>query len=119
MIRNGYVHDPSEWEVVVLDFDLSWHKDALEQSISAGKFTSGYLAPEQLQPDKTMTTRSALVDSFGLGMTLYFLRTAQEPVQYQHQHGNWAETLGHAAGSHPCRQWRSLPSRYFRLISQV
>ncbi|QEL19308.1 protein kinase domain-containing protein [Limnoglobus roseus] len=119
MIRNGYVPDPSEWEVVVLDFDLSWHKDALELSVGPGKFSSGYLSPEQLVGDTKTSTRNALVDSYGLGMTLLFLRTAKAPIPFQHRHGEWNHLLGKYANESPCRSWLSLPNRFFRLIEQA
>jgi hypothetical protein len=116
---SGYVPDRSEWEVVILDFDLSWHKDALEQSVCAEQFASGYLAPEQIQRNCDVSTRSALVDSFGLGMTLFFLRTGQDPLPYQHRHARWKEALCDHAAAHPCRTWKSLPLRFFRLIEQA
>src|SRR3989337_2606612 len=46
VMLKDYYTDPDAWEVAVCDFDLSWHKDALEQSVLQS--ASGYLAPEQL-----------------------------------------------------------------------
>ena len=37
--------------------------------------------------------RNALVDSFGLGMTLYFLASKKHPVVEQHNHANWKDIL--------------------------
>ena len=50
-------------ELVVLDFDLSWHVGALEKSVLA-KGANPYLAPEQLTSISEMTSRSAAVDAF-------------------------------------------------------
>ena len=48
MLR-GFYSDPDKWDVVVLDFDLSWHRGALEKSVIHGSAMLGYLAPEQIQ----------------------------------------------------------------------
>ena len=40
MLR-GFYSDPQYWEVVVLDFDLSWHRGALEKSVTHGFHPSG------------------------------------------------------------------------------
>ncbi|WP_158623318.1 protein kinase [Corallococcus sp. CA053C] len=117
MLRDFY-QAPELSEVVVLDFDLSWHKGASENSIVFGNSLSGYLAPEQLSRAGDVSTRNAAVDSFGLGMTLYFLATGNEPLFGQHQHRNWGETLGELIATQECNQWRSLPNRYSRLVER-
>ena len=43
MIRNGWL-DRDDWKIVVLDFDLSWHKDATEASVLHFSSASGFLA---------------------------------------------------------------------------
>ena len=68
---DGFYSRPDAWEVVVLDFDLSWHMGALERSVVHGALT-GYLAPEQIDATPGCSTRHAAVDSFGVGMTLYY-----------------------------------------------
>ncbi len=62
------------------------------------------------------TTRSAFVDSFGLGMTLFFLRTGREPEPQQHLHKSWVQDVTSAIGAIPCGEWHSIPARYSRLI---
>ena len=42
MLR-GFYSDPNGWDVVVLDFDLSWHRGALDKSVAYGSTTFGYL----------------------------------------------------------------------------
>jgi hypothetical protein len=66
MLKDFYT-DPAEMEVVVLDFDLSWHRDASGMSVDLAKSSSGYLAPEQIDRTRKHLTRNALVDSFGVG----------------------------------------------------
>jgi eukaryotic-like serine/threonine-protein kinase len=115
MIQGGWVEERADWKVVVLDFDLSWHRDAPERSVGSPGF-SGYLAPEQIIRDAKNSTKSALVDSFGLGMTLFFLRTGTDPVAFQHLHRDWTDRLKAECRRYRCHQWTSAPVRYFRLI---
>lgn len=115
MLRNCW-EDEHEWDLVVLDFDLSWHRNATGLSIQRPNTTTGYLAPEQAEANPSESTRSAAVDSFGLGMTLYFLRTGNDPAFKQHRHANWRDTLVGFAARHLCKEWKSLPTRYFRMI---
>jgi hypothetical protein len=49
-------------------------------------------------------------------MTLYFLRTQRDPIVLQHRHANWDEELAKKATDFPCKEWESLPHRYFRLV---
>ena len=79
MLR-GFYSNPDEWDVVVLDFDLSWHRGALERSVIHGSTTFGYLAPEQIHEIDGVSTRHAAVDSFGIGMVLFFMLSGRNPV---------------------------------------
>lgn len=113
MFDRFYSH-PDEWGVVVLDFDLSWHMGALEKSVVHGALT-GYLAPEQIQEIPACSTRHAAVDSFGVGMTLYYMASGTDPVPEQHMHTGWSRTVYEVASRRGSR-WISLPQRYARLI---
>ena len=118
MIKNPW-DEVQDWEVVVLDFDLSWHRDAMEVSIEEPGALNGYLAPEMLQRQGAVSTRSALVDSFGLGMTLFFMREKRDPVPMESSHAVWPTTLNDAAERWRCREWASLPRRFFRLVERA
>jgi serine/threonine protein kinase len=115
MLKNFY-SAPTDWQVVVLDFDLSWHKGAIEKSIISAESVTGYLAPEQLQKRANVSTRHAAVDSFGLGMTLFFMLTGQNPMPSEHMHSMWRQKVEKAAQNHTCEEWHSLPIRISRLI---
>ena len=112
MLRD-FFQDPDTAELVVLDFDLSWHVGSLEQSVFAGT-GSPYLAPEQFAAVKGATSRSAAVDSFGYGMTLFFLLTGQEPGSAFRS--DWAQSVKNAVGGQRYKEWMSLPARLCRLI---
>jgi len=114
MLKGFFGQD--DWEILVLDFDLSWYLGALELSVLEHPTLSGYLAPEQLERMPHASTRNALVDSFGFGMTLYFARTGVSPLSLEHRHGKWEEKVAELVTSHDCRTWLSLPNRYARMI---
>lgn len=115
MLR-GFHSDANKWDVVVLDFDLSWHRGALDRSVVHGSTLLGYLAPEQIQNIPGVSTRHAAVDSFGLGMVLFFMVSERDPIPDEHMHTNWNNTLLQTASKHPCIRWHSTPRRYARLI---
>jgi len=116
MVENCY-DSISQWKVVVLDFDLSWHKGAEDHSIMHSP-AFGYLAPEQRQKGR-YTTRSSLVDSYGFGMSIYFLCTGKNPFPDQHLHVNWSKDLFRQFESKRCSDWISLPRRLARLVQNV
>ena len=112
---DGFYSRPDDWRVVVLDFDLSWHTGAHEKSVVYGTLT-GYLAPEQMQVTPGVSTRHAAVDSFGAGMTLYYLISGTDPMPAQHRHRDWANIVMEAATRRAEEEWVSLANRYARLV---
>ena len=116
VMLSGYYADPQDWKVVVLDFDLSWHRGAFEQSVLHTS-AAGYLAPEQMRSIKGVSTRNAAVDSFGLGMTLLYLCSGRDPFPDQHQHRDWENEVRNACSKVAgARGWKSIPERMARLI---
>ena len=116
IMLKDFVTTPDDWHVVVLDFDLSWHKGSEEKSVTHGSTTFGYLAPEQILSIPGASTRNAAVDSFGIGMTLYYIISGQDPVPLQHQHRDWVAQVEQAAQGIGTSQWKSLSQRFKRVI---
>lgn len=115
MLSDYYVA-PDDWQVLVLDFDLSWHRDVDEKSVVHGSSSLGYLAPEQLRKRRGESTRHAAVDVFGIGMTLAFLLRGQEPVANEQLFSDFASNLLRAAELIPGSALTSLPARFVRLV---
>jgi len=107
-----------DYKVKVLDFDLSWHQGAAERSVVHGSSMSGYLAPEQLERRVGVSTQNALVDSFGLGMTMFFLLSLRNPLPGEHLHRTWEQDVERAAQRLERPVWWSVPRRVSRLIIQ-
>ncbi len=116
VMLEGYYTDPDNYRIVVLDFDLSWHIGASEKSVVYGNTTTGYLAPEQIKEDPSASTRHASVDSFGLGMSLYYIVSGRDPFPTQHEHTTWIKDLHEVCNARKCETWVSLPNRFARLI---
>ncbi len=110
--------DREDWKVVVLDFDLSWHRDAIERSILEKNSITGYLAPEQVE-DTGVSTRNAAVDVFGIGMTLFFVCGRTSPMFAQQRHTDWSDKVRAAVHSVPPGRWASIPRRVHRLIENA
>jgi len=114
MLRDYYA-ETDHAEVVVLDFDLSWHLNALEKSVYVSGGTA-YLAPEQLQEIQGVSTRSAVVDSFGFGMMLYYMISGTDPAFFSHNSPTWPQKVFTSCIGTRCKEWISLPKRVARLI---
>lgn len=79
-------------EVVILDFDLSWHKGATELTVALGKMSQGFMAPEQTDEHET-NTRNTAVDVFSIGMITYYVLTGRNPVPNQQCFPNFKDEL--------------------------
>jgi eukaryotic-like serine/threonine-protein kinase len=119
MIRGGWSSTSFiDWELVVLDFDLSTFRGAREKSVLAEGSALGFLAPEQLDPKLPYSTRNAAVDAFGIGMTLLFLcmDVGHQPDQNMQRRADFNAMVRQATRRHDAGSWRSLPRRIERLI---
>lgn len=117
MLR-GFDYSSDEWSVCVLDFDLAFHKGANEVSIQPSSDMNGFLAPEQIEPHSIYTTRSALVDSYGIAMLIYYVISRKAPKPSQSLHADWGKILQCEIASKRCKEWESLPLRIARVIEQ-
>lgn len=117
MIRNGWSYpDYDDWELVVLDFDLSTFRGARQKSVLSEGSALGFLAPEQLDAKSPYSTRNAAVDSFGFGMTLLFLCSGDEPEAYSQRRADYDALVRRATQEPSGSSWASLPERILRLI---
>ncbi|MGD8194831.1 protein kinase domain-containing protein [Herbiconiux sp. P18] len=113
MLRGGWT-ERDKFDVVVLDFDLATYSGAKSDSVIADGSALGYLAPEQFKSDAG--SRSALVDSFGLGMTLYYLAGREEPDPYLQRDVKFSELVRRATLEPDVASYRATSRRIERLI---
>lgn len=119
MLKNGWLNY-ADWELVVLDFDLSTYRGARQKSVLAKESALGFLAPEQLEIEHSpYSTRNAAVDSFGVGMTLLLLCGGIEPEAYAQRRPDFEGVVADAVSKPGNTSWLSLPKRFARLILQT
>lgn len=111
--------DTGEIKLKVLDFDLSWHRGSVEKSVIFGSQLSGYLAPEQVQRKNGVSTQHASVDSYGIGMTIFYMASGRDPSPGEHAYKNWTDSLNTAVQRMRAANWKSLPARMARLIASA
>lgn len=103
-----------KFEAVLINYDMSWHADAHGKTIPGNLNEAGYYSPEQLSDEAT--SRSTLVDSYGLGMTIYFAYTKSNPPTGGSRSGDWEDTLRRRFRPQNQLAWRSAPERLRRMI---
>jgi eukaryotic-like serine/threonine-protein kinase len=103
--------------VVVLDFDMSWHKGSREKDIIfESRDDFGYLAPEQTDKKSRYTSRSTKVDSYGFGMTVFALITNRQPVPNIGLSDGWFTDVRNSFETFKSKQWQCITYRLARLV---
>ena len=103
------------YDITLLNYDMSWHANAAGQSIPGNIEEAGYYAPEQLNADDD-AARTTLVDSYGVGMSLFFAFAKADPPTGGSSYMDWAGLLFDKVRNDPRLMWRSAPARLRRLI---
>ena len=101
----------------VLDFDMSWHKNSSEKDIIfESRDDFGYLAPEQTDPSRLISTRSTKVDTYGLGMTAFALFGGKHPIAGWSMAADWEDRVKATTRQGYKLDWKCLPYRAARAI---
>lgn len=85
MIPNYYLGDSAVdhgldlHAVKILNYDMTWHKDASGKVAPVSKTSAGYYSPELLNEPDSSRARDARVDSYGMGMTIARISTGKPP----------------------------------------
>jgi len=116
IILQGFYQESDNVEVRLVDFDLSWHRDAFGQSLQQEPGVHGYFAPEQYRKVSGSSARSALVDSYGFAMTAYYVITKTHPVFGEINAESWSHELTQRFRFVKCDSWASIPTRMARLV---
>ena len=115
MLENSFssedFKDPSNIpNVKVLDFDLSWHRGAVGDTVMFGAVSQGFMAPEQndSSTDRSLT-RNTSVDVYSIGMLTYYVLTGVNPLSNQSQFVSFPEDLKHNLDNAYQYDWKCLP----------
>jgi eukaryotic-like serine/threonine-protein kinase len=120
MVTNLVYDGAFDPEIVVLDFDMSWHKGSKERDIQfESRDDFGYLAPEQTDPSSKYTARNTKVDSYGLGMTIYYMFGHKPPMPNEGLSSDWFERALRSTRKGYTETWASAPARLARLICRA
>jgi serine/threonine protein kinase len=118
MVRDIDVIGFSVDNVVVLDFDLSWHRKGDDYLISENMATDlGYLVPEQLLNTPDSDRKSPAVDVYGMGMTLFFIFSGRNPQPNERRSVEWDGVIEKIRSSRQKCAWKSVMPRIARLIN--
>lgn len=108
MLENFYYEDDFvPLKVVILDFDLSWHKGATELTVALGAMSQGFKAPEQVEENENLT-RNTAVDVYSIGMLSYYVLTGKNPMPNQHRFMNFEVDLIRDICDNYKIEWRCL-----------
>ena len=109
MLEDFYYEDElMPLKVVILDFDLSWHKGATELTVDLGKMSQGFMAPEQVEENEKFT-RNTAVDVYSIGMISFYTLTGENPAPYQHRFSHFKEDLLETIQHNYKTEWKCLP----------
>lgn len=114
----GGTSNPEKYNVKLLNYDLSWHKDAGGRVISGNMEESGYYSPEHIVAGERFA-RTTLVDSYGIGMCIYFAFSKQKPPTGGSKSTDWKKLLETTFRINSRLAWHSAPIRVRRLIEQA
>ena len=104
--------------VVILDFDLSWHKGAKELTVALGAMSQGFMAPEQVEENERYK-RNTAVDVYSIGMLSYYVLTCINPAPYQHRFTLYEEELIKYIKKNYRTHWKCLPTFLAEVIKKA
>ena len=122
MVPNFFIDDEyldvgsTRHEVRLLNFDMSWHKDAAGKTISAKLEWAGFYAPEHIKEVDGQLSRSSLVDAYGFGMLIYFCAALHAPPTGGGAATEWRDVVRATFRRNANSIWRSAAPRMRRLV---
>lgn len=99
MLPNYYLgaeaadHGLDQFAVKLLNYDMTWHKDASGRVLPTDPKTIGYYAPELLNEPDSSRARDARVDSYGAGMTIFRAASGRNPPTGGSSSTEWSSYL--------------------------
>lgn len=104
---------------VLLNYDMSWHVNAKGQTIAGNLEDAGFYAPELISDSHGSLARRTTVDSYGVGMTLFYLFTKMAPPAGGSKSTDWEDLLVSKFRTDDRLIWRSAPQKLRRIIKDA
>lgn len=108
----------NKYQIKLLNYDMSWHANAKGNTISGNLDESGFYAPEHFVSAGELA-RTSLVDSYGVGMCIYFAFSKKKPPTAGSKSTDWEQLLKNGFRTNTKLRWRSAPERLRRLVEQA
>lgn len=86
-------HGLDQFAVKILNYDMTWHKDATGRVVPMNPASAGYYAPELITEPDSDRARNTRVDSYGVGMTIFRLSTNRTPPTSGSGSDDWESSL--------------------------
>lgn len=114
--RFYYDDEDGKHDVRILNYDLSWHKSATGGVGIVETEVSAFHAPEQIEDINGSEARSTLVDSYGLGMLVYYMYTGNFPPILGGKQADWPTIVQMAFRESDRNFWKSASIRLGRMV---
>lgn len=112
-------HGIDRFETVLLNYDMSWHKNAKGQTISGNLDEAGFYAPDLLANVFGSIARRTSVDVYGVGMTLFYVYTGKAPPAGGSKSLDWQIMLNSLFKPDHKIKWRSSGEFLKRLVMRA
>jgi serine/threonine protein kinase len=105
-----------KWNVVLLNYDVPWHKFASGTTISGRVEDLGYYSPEQINETNEVSSQSTLVDSYMFGMLAFFAAAGNDPPRAGGASDDWGRLITQSVPFPHTSSWKSVRNRVQRLV---
>lgn len=107
-------YDLDPYAVKLLNYDMTWHTDAVGRVIPIDPLAAGYCAPELIAEPEGRRARDTRVDSYGIGMTIFRMVTKKAPPTGGSQSTEWKFLIQNIRA--PRNIWFHAAQNYLRRI---
>src|SRR5690349_21119632 len=85
--------DFSSYESILINYDMYWHTKAHGKTIAGNIEEAGFYAPEHVENIEGDQARTTLVDSYGVGMSIFYAYTTMVPPRGGSTSVDWLDLL--------------------------
>jgi serine/threonine protein kinase len=116
IILDSILLDSNNYSIKMINYDMSWHKDARGYDMEATTSQLGYQPTELVAARNMKVARSASVDVYGIGMTIYYLCSKENPPLGGSNSKDWEATVTQKFRPIIFNNWKSAGKRVERVV---